>query len=212
MKLARSLTLAVALLAATLLAASAQAVTIATWPFSAGTSHLATVLVSNTTGINLTRGPGISVNSGGTFNSRDWTEANLSAAVSAGDYLQFGVTLDPGYAIDFNQFSTELDRSGTGPGTAHLLVSNDGFATYTDLGSNSISESGALETWNFSQTLTGTVQFRIYAFGASSGAGTMDPESTLVLSGSNPYLVPEPASLALLGMGALCVVRRRRDA
>lgn len=207
-------TLAAALVMA-MSVAHASAATIATWPNSAGTSKVGNAVTSNTTAVNLTRGPGISANSGGTFNSRGWTQGgNLSTAINNNDYYQFGVTLDPNYEADFTQFTTRLDRSNTGPPTTHLLVSNDNFATFTDLGTNGISATGATETWNFNVTgLTGTILFRIYGYGATSSAGTMDFENTLVLSGSEPRLIPEPASFALLTLGgALIAVRRRHKA
>lgn len=189
---------------------AAEADTLVTWPFQSGSSKSGTAGVDHLTSINLTRGPGIIENSGGTFNSKDWEEgSNLTQAIANDNYVQFGFTLDAAYETTVSQFTSELDRSGTGPKQVSLLVSQDNFSTYTDLGAKTVSDAGSAQTWNFSYTGAGTVLFRVYGYNASSAAGTFDFESNLILSGSQPELVPEPASMVLVALGVVAVAGRR---
>ncbi len=211
----------VSLLAVAGLAAAANAAVVSDWAAAPnGVSIAATNVVTGVTGVDLTRGPGIVLQgSSSTFNSNSWTVGgDLAAAVANNDYLQFGVTVDIGLALNLSDLEIRYDRSGTGPNQMAILFSSDNFATsttvYTDA---SVSDTGeeAFPALGLSG-ITGTGLFRVYAWGASSSGGTFDIE-TINFAGGGTYgirlngeVVPTPGALALLGLGGLVAGRRRR--
>ena len=77
-----------------------------------------------------------------------------------------------------------------------------GFATNPKLGE---SES---ESYNFDGDIA---EIRIYSYGGGSGNGLTEDERTAVFNElNNQYLVPEPATLGLVGVGGLALLARRR--
>jgi len=137
-------------------------------------------------------------------------------------YISFTITADSGYQLDLDQldFDYHFQQSQgvtTDKVAFEVRSSVDGFAsaipgTYEE---NPADQSTPLQA--ASLALTGgsydgltSVEFRLYA--------TNDTESifndivrwdNIVVTGDAP-LVPEPGSLALMGLGGLCVMRRRR--
>lgn len=203
--------------AAALLAAgnSAQAQLIVAWDTINGTTVAATDLDPNVTGDVLARGSGLTQNSGGDFNSRDWSQgADLATAISDGSFLTFGVAADPGFTIDLTDLDFFLDNSGTGP---------DSFQTQYNIGSGWVDLGAVFDPNNgtlFNQDLSSIgpvadIDFRFVGWGASSAAGTADLETGevftnygLALSGT---VIPEPSAglLLLTGLGAMAMRRHR---
>lgn len=100
-----------------------------------------------------------------------------------------------------NQEGTGLSVAGTNPiGGLHIEFTFTSNTDYT-VAITDITTAAPVVTWN--TTLNGTLS-EIQAF----RVGLWDSEQTVTLS--NFTVVPEPASLALLGLGALAVARRRR--
>lgn len=176
-------------------------------------------VAANVTAVDLTRGAGLVLASGSTFNSSSWHEGtNLATAQSNNNYLSFGVTVDSGYQLNLTDMEIRYDRSPTGPNMLEILMSDDGFATstsvWTDAAVNDLGEDNFFAL--VATGLTGTIEFRIYAWGASSANGTFDIE-TINFAGGGTYgirlngeVVPGASSLALLGLGGLVAGRRRR--
>ncbi|HBS28939.1 MAG TPA: hypothetical protein DEB06_05700 [Phycisphaerales bacterium] len=221
MKNRMTATLAVALLAG---AASAQS-TVAQWNLQNTLGSQATqagIGSTNVTASNLARGAGLTANAGNnSFNSRGWND------VAANDFVSLGFTVDAGKLIDLAFLYIGTRSSATGPKNLGLFYSVDGF-------------SSALHTFdqpseafvNTQVDLTGlanvggAVKFRILALdNVAAGGGTVTSAGTfrvgaffsggvfnrnLQFAGSNPFNVPTPGALALLGVGGLVAARRRR--
>lgn len=209
-----------ALVAGSVVPSFAQASVIADWAAAPnGASIAASNLASNISGIALTRGAGVALATGSTFNSLGWNDgSSLSTALAAGNFLQFGVTVGSGFSLNLTNIEFRYDRSGTGPSQAALIVSTDNFTTFSTVFTDtSVSDVGEDNLVALGLTgLTGNVLFRIVAWNASSANGTFDIE-TINFAGGGTYgirlngsVIPTPGSLALLGLGGLVAARRRR--
>jgi uncharacterized protein (TIGR03382 family) len=213
---------AIALVAGLATAASAEVIT--SWanfgqpgdqPFSP-----VSVQADNITGLNLTRGPGLTGNAGGnSLNSAGWSSD------ASQDYLSFGFTVADGYTVDLDTLWFGTRSSGTGPGFLGIFVSTDGFSSsvyeFANVGTaftNAIADMSALTG------LTGTVEFRISALNdISAGGGSIGSAGTFRVGdhfdGSvfsemrfegSVNVIPAPGAMALLGLGGLVATRRRR--
>ncbi|MEM9082273.1 MAG: hypothetical protein AAGB34_01670 [Planctomycetota bacterium] len=211
-------------------AAAANAAVVASWSaddVDDAASSPALTADANVTALDLTRGPGISINTAGsTFNSRNWTDGDLAAAVADGDFLSFGVTVDAGYQLDLTTLDIRLDRSGTGPDDFAIMLWGGDLGSSTTVLTHDYQDSGSGVTFNDVDltglgTLTGTVEFRVYAFNAenTTGTGTFDVEqlvfpgddTTGIVLNGDVSLIPTPGSAALLGLAGFAAARRRRN-
>ncbi len=135
-----------------------------------------------------------------------------SAAINNNRYFEF--TLTPGTGYTFASLDTlvfDWARGGDqGTRGIYAYVSTDGFATSTKIGQQ-VNSSGT--AWNIGQSynigltnVTGPVVFRFYS--RAEGADNRDMRfDNIVVNGT---LIPEPASLALMGIGGLLMLSRRR--
>jgi len=166
-----------------------NAQTIATWNGINGV----TVSGAGSNGItagNLSRGAGITQATGASFISRGFTSSstttNLASAIMDNDYLEFSITTPANSTTSATEIQLAQDRSPTGPSSCQCQSSLDGFTTV------GINQSLAYAIPNAAQivsiTLSGftvipansTITFRLYCWGASSGAGNSDIESGLL--------------------------------
>lgn len=187
----------------------------------AGSSITPTSVVPNVLGIDLTRGSGIEVATGDSFNSREWTEnGGLDAAIAGNDFLQFGISAGSGFALSNVVADFFGDRSTAGPSAIEVFASFDGFATTGTrvLGPTDVGGNGSLQsTMPTAGSNIETITFRLYGYDATSSLGTFDIEPNratsdfgLTISG-DLVAVPEPTSNILLG--AICslgLLHRRR--
>jgi len=179
------------------------------------------------TGIDLTRGAGITNTAGINFNSRDFSAASLADAITFNEYLSFGFTVNAGFQMSMTDIMVELDRSTTGPTAVYLLfdANNNGFDVGDLLGTDTIAATSSLFTFNSGlptnlDNSDGLNEFRFYFSGASSLGGTMDIEDDDIGGGSgsvglqlngNITVIPEPNSaLVLVGLASMLLIRRRR--
>ena len=180
----------------------------------------ANVVAANVTGMDLVRGPGLAGNVGSnSFNSAGWSTDRSQ------DYISFGFTVADGYEVDLSSMWAGTRSSNTGPGQLGVFYSGDGFstaiATFSQSGTaytNSVFDMSALTD------LTGTVEFRIGLINdASAGGGSVSGTGTFRIGdhydGANysefrfegtVRAVPAPGAFALMGLGGLVAVRRRR--
>jgi hypothetical protein len=151
----------------------------------------------------------------------------------AARYFQWSVTAAPGSAIQFGSMALALLRGiqGANHGAElwDLRASNDGFASSVLVQTLDISSSGPDTQVVFNVdltvlgTLTGTVTFRLFGYdytspsdysglGNDSGWVIAGTGVDLGIQGSVVSLVPEPASLPLLGLGLMVLAALRRTA
>ncbi|WP_027124302.1 T9SS type A sorting domain-containing protein [Gelidibacter mesophilus] len=155
-----------------------------------GTSKPETATVENLSAEALTRGPGLTVGGGDTFNSGNWS---TGASLSTNHYIQWSISAADGFIIHINKFQINFDRdpdgfsqfvAGNGPAQIRIRTSLDNFKS--DIYSNSkVKNSGLspiVET-NLNSAPGGTITFRLYGFAATSGLvgplGTFDIEGGL---------------------------------
>lgn len=216
----RSMTI-LAAVAVLLPASQGGAATVLQYQTAASTAN-ATLAPSATgagvTGQAMTAGPGLTANSGGTWNWNGWDVASTDAtqAVAAGDLWSWGFTSTQ--AWDLTGFDIRLDRSNTGPENAVIEVSTNGGASFTEVLNTTVSSSGTTFLGVDMTAFAGVtaMQFRLAAFGSTNPVGTFDLEAVnsdyaFSLSGELAAPVPLPAGLPLLlaGLGGLAWLRRR---
>lgn len=152
--------------------------------------------------------------------------------------FEFSITVAPGESVNLGALVLDIGWRGrsvetssiNGPDHVRLAFSTDGFVTQTFFGEGQgfitdaadaeidFGDGGSLNvirpassnfSWNrYSADIgivaTDTIDFRIY-FGGAAGN---NPDANIFIDNVT-LLVPEPASLALLGAGGLLLLRRR---
>jgi len=165
-------------------------------------------VAANVTASGIGRGAGISGSSGSNrYAGNGWNNATIVASITDNAYFTFTLTPAAGYEIDFDDFVYTGQASSTGPTSFSFRSSVDAFAS--DIGTPTATGTTISLTAASFQNLTTATEFRLYGAGASAAAGTFAVNS-FTFNG-DAVLVPEPASLGLIGVGALSLLRRRRS-
>jgi hypothetical protein len=180
----------------------------------------------------LTRGAGVST--AGTGAARGWGgsgwdgNADAAAAIASGDFVTFTLQAAPGNLLSLASLDPiQYRRSGTGPTNGLLQYSTGG--SFTDLTtfdySNSTSSGASLSAVDLSgvaalQNIPASTQvtFRIANYGATGSSGTWylfdvgtdAGVNDFVVNGTTGILVPEPATVALVGLCSLATIGIRR--
>jgi len=218
-------------LAIVALASVAQAELLATWT-AAGVNNIASNSYGQTGGstYNFTMVAGGGWVAGGspsaaTFAGAGADAASASAAYTDGQYVYF--TWDTDYTLSLDSVSALYTRSGTGAQNAQwgTIISS----TWTSIGTAISITSTATPTTStapITTTFTGVSglesgQLGLAFYGGTSSANTAwvrldsrpstTPQVALSINGTmDPVSVPEPATMGLLGLGALAMVLRRK--
>ena len=169
--------------------------TLETWELSAAAgsqvSSAPTTTATNITPGTLTRGSGVTASAGaGSMNSSGWFNSaaatTLSDAITNNEYYEFTLPVDAGFTADITAVAFYLRSSSTGPNTATLRSSADGYTT--DLGTATAIPNAAASLYTLPVTLTGisgTLTFRLYGYGGASGGGTPGTGGTMRI-GTSP--------------------------
>jgi len=206
-----------------LLAGAAFADVIASWELSAyaggEASAPADTMIGNMEQITITRGAGLSTSANsGRFCAIGFSSL-LADSLANDDYFTFTVEASSGYQFSLSSLVMDFQASGTGPQSWALYSSVAGFTAGNEIGNwaavGNSTQTASLSGIGGLQSVTGPVEFRIYGYGASATTGTGGIEGTGVdmqidgtVAAAAP--VPEPATMALLGFGALALAIRRR--
>jgi hypothetical protein len=182
-----------------------------------------TFAAPGTTGVNLTRGPGLTPSAGAnSMNSSGWV------GPAADDFYSFGFDLGPGTSAIITTLLLATRSSATGPGFVNVLYSADGgpetlIATITQSGTN-FSDS----MLGLTSPVTVHSDLRIILRSANNTAangGTVGSAGTLRIGDFSPdngatfqpisvegrlVAVPEPSSLALCGPVAVALALAAR--
>lgn len=197
-------------LAVLAIASVAQAELLATWTFPAGgvtvTPNAGAVNIGQVTFGTLVRtGLGASSSTAGQFASNGWDD---------GGSVDFSLAINAGYQITSATInSTSISGSNTGPGTTVWQL--DG----SNVGTSLARTTSAVTAWDsaLGTIATGSHTLSIVRVGtlnvtggATSATGSFRI-SNLTMSGDIvPTGVPEPATMTLLGLGAVAMMIRRR--
>ena len=153
-----------------------------------GTRTPEAATIPNMTAEALTRGPGLTISSGTTFNSGNWASGDK---LDSKDYIQWSVTASPGYIININELQINYDRdpdgmshffTGNGPAKIKIRTSLDNFKT--DIYSNDkVSNSGQSPTFKtaLNSDPGGNITFRLYGY--LSNIGMLGPLGTFDIEG-----------------------------
>ena len=190
----------------TFLSSNAVAQTLAQWNFDVNTT--ATTIPANATTSTAAWSTGtMSFPAGHTTASTDnslSTTGFNSATINTAKYIQFSVTPNANYAVVFNNISFYDQKSGTGPTTWVLRSSLDGYVANLNTPSAANTPFAATPNvvelgLNF-QNIATAVTFRLYAYGATSSAGTWRVDD-LTIEGSlfdvsNPIINASKTTIA----------------
>ncbi len=152
------------------------------------TSDPATFQSSNFNNCTLTRGAGVTATTGtGSMNSSAWfsgsASTTLADAIAGNDYYEF--TINTINCLFFNPTTIKivLRSSATGPNTATLRCSSDGFTS--NIGTVTVTTTSTAFT--FSETISpnsSSVTYRLYGYGAAAGGGTPSAGGTMRIGSS----------------------------
>lgn len=124
-------------------------------------------VTANLTVSGISKGSGISGNDAtDRYNANGWNTPALDPTA----YFEFTLTPDTGYHINFSSFKYTGQRSTTGPNNPNLAFKSsvDGFVA--NIGTPTIT--GTTIDLSAYQNVTGSITFRIYAWGANQAGGT----------------------------------------
>jgi hypothetical protein len=177
----------------------------------------ATTVVGNMTAASIGRGTGLtSIAGADSINAGSWP---TTTTIDPNDYFAFLLTPAPDHGLDVDTIEFSYRRSPSGPLNVVLRSSLDAFAgditTLTLTNDGSFHRAPPLVLGSAFDGVTSPVEFRIYGHSATNnlgtlrigGDGTPAIPNTLIVTGA---VIPEPTTLALLSVGVMGLVARRR--
>lgn len=172
-------------------------------------------------------GQGISFTEGIGLN--DGTGQDIADAHAQADYIEFTVTANPGFELDLDELTFDIGRGLRGPQDYAIRTSVDSFASdlvFADQGILEVNSNGpVLSTAVNGQTIDlsgaafqdlSSITFRIVVddrANNNAAGGSVQFDNIAVegiVASTAAAAVPEPSSLALLALGAIGLVTRRR--
>jgi len=137
--------------------------------------------ISAVSSVGLTRGSGVVLSNVGSanFSSNNWTvgASDQATAEANNDYIEWSVTANTTFQIALDELDIRLRRNANGPSDWQIFYSLDGFATAgTALAAPQTLASLTTTNYNLPSlgvlsTTSGTITFRLYAWGAAANNG-----------------------------------------
>jgi len=192
---------------------------VATWDFngfSGDEVSAAGSMLANMEASTLTRGGGLNATGNGDrFCANNFADT-LANAITDSDYFTFTLEASSSYSFSLSSMVFNWQASGTGPQSFALFSSVTGFTDSDALDDwvgvgNGVTETADLSGVSALQGVSGPIEFRVYGYGASGTGGTGGFEGSgddIIVNGT--VAIPEPATMSLLGLGALAMVLRRK--
>ncbi|MCK6692177.1 MAG: hypothetical protein L6Q97_08760, partial [Thermoanaerobaculia bacterium] len=144
-------------------------------PGNQASSNATTTAAGISAGV-LGRGAGLTPQAGaGSINASGWfsssTPTTLADAIANNDYYEFTLPVQSGYLASVTGVGVIVRSSSTGPNTATLRSSADGFSA--NLGTIPITTASVLNNISVNLTnLSGTITFRLYGYGGAANPGS----------------------------------------
>ena len=151
-------------------------------------------------------------------NGTGWSAGGASSALdlSGGGYIQLLLTASSGYELTVTDIAGRVAGSGTGLGGAQRWAANSDGGTYSWVVAEGVTANDTAAAWDIADTTGSSVGLRIFASppaaaGSWGFAGNASAES-ITINGTTAATtaIPEPATMSLLGLGALAMVLRRK--
>lgn len=200
-------------------ASVASAEVIATWtfPVSSLASANADSQNANFAGtLELTRGTGAAASTGSGFRTTGFQNDGIN--VNNTDYFQIVMQAASGYELSLGGISGTFVGTATyssGSGVSHQWAYSIGGGAFSLIDSPVSRVGNGTSDFDFSGTtalqgVTEQVTLRYFATGQTSTGGWGFSTDGFTIDGTLAQTIPEPATMGLLGLGALALALRRK--
>ena len=219
----KKLMIALAILA---VAAVAQADILATWNFYGSNSTqwepampiAGANLDANIASASLSLSGGFTATSSGNNLRSNGTYWGTTAP-DLGDagYVQISLAAVSGYTLTVETITGRVAGSGTGVGGVDRWAASTNGGAYAWIITATTTANNTAMSWNVDDTTGTNITLRYYAsptvaggsWGFSGNSSATPAAQSIVINGTT-QAVPEPATMSLLGLGALAMVLRRK--
>ena len=148
-------------------------------------------------------------------NGTGWSAGGAGSALdlNGGGYIQLLLTASSGYELTVTDIAGRTAGSSTGVGGVDRWAASADGGAYGWVINESATANNTSASWDITDTTGETVGLRYFASptaaGGSWGFSGINGGNSIVINGTT-QAIPEPATMSLLGLGALAMVLRRK--
>lgn len=213
-------------LAIVAVASVAQAEILATWNFYGSNSTqwggvlpiAGANLDADMASASLSFGSALTATSSGNNLRSNGTYWGITApALTDNGYIQLALVAEDGYEMTIETITGRTAGSGTGVGGSDRWAASVDGGSYAFIIAQGVTANNNTASWDVTDTTGEEVSLRYFAsptttggsYGFSGNNSATPADQSIVINGTvNP--IPEPATMSLLGLGALAMVLRRK--